>query len=188
MSSDGDVAMVWSATTSPDKIVRASVRPSGGSFSPPTDLSATRSGIYRPTVTIDEGGGATAVWTRPEAGNEIVEAAGRDAVPPGIRDLSIPDSGTVGTPVPFSCHAFRRLADRAGELLLRRRSRGGRECRLPRLLGARHLHGRGEGERRGGEPGEHRKDALDSSPDRLLDRKIAAEQKEGHCHGAGDRE
>ena len=65
MSSDGDVVMVWSATASPNKIVRASVRPSGGSFSPPTSLSATRSGIFRPTVTIDEDGSATAVWTRP---------------------------------------------------------------------------------------------------------------------------
>lgn len=106
MSSDGDVAIVWSATTSPDKIVRASVRPFGGTFSPPIGLSETGSGIYRPTVTIDEEGRATAVWTRPEAGDEIVEAAGQDGGTPGMRDLSIPDSGTVGTPVSFSVTPF----------------------------------------------------------------------------------
>jgi hypothetical protein len=106
MNAGGDAAIAWSGSVGGEDVVRASIRPDGGSFSPPLAISATGSGFFHPALALDEAGDATAVWTRSDGSNEIAQAAGYDADAPRLRDVSIPTSGTVGVPVAFSASSF----------------------------------------------------------------------------------
>ena len=55
---------------------------------------------------MDEAGDAVAAWRRDNGAKDIVQAAGYDANPPELRNLSVPATGTVGIPVSFSVEPF----------------------------------------------------------------------------------
>ncbi len=100
------VAVVWQRSNGTNEIVQASTGSAAGSFSAPVELSAAGQDALFPGVAMDGAGDATAVWKRSNGTNEIVEAAGYDVAAPVLRDLSVPSSGTVGTPVTFSVDPF----------------------------------------------------------------------------------
>jgi hypothetical protein len=102
----GNAAAVWFRTDGSNSIIQSSGRPAGGAWSAPLDLSAAEQYARAPQVAIDPQGNAAAVWYRSDGANYIVQAAGYDATPPQLRDLSIPATGTAGQPVAFSVSPF----------------------------------------------------------------------------------
>jgi hypothetical protein len=105
----GDAVAVWQDsgcdTFFPNPIVQAAVRPAGGSFGAPADVSAA--GTYYPRVAVGRAGGAVAVW-QAGLGGGIVQAAVR------------PAGGSFGVPVGLSAAGQNAYApdvavDRAGD-------------------------------------------------------------------------
>lgn len=101
---DGQVAAVWLSGELAKRVVTASVRPVGGSWNAPTDLTAPGAYANEPVVAADAHGDAVATWESGETATTI-EAAGFDGAGPELRSASIPSSGTTGTPAPFSVDA-----------------------------------------------------------------------------------
>jgi len=97
----GDAVAVWLRFDGTNNVVQAAVRPAGGSFSAPVDLSAPGQGAFGPQVAMDQAGDAVAVWERFNGANEIVQAAGYDAASPQLRGLAVPATGVAGRPVSF---------------------------------------------------------------------------------------
>jgi hypothetical protein len=105
MDESGDVVAVFRLFGTNFR-VQARSRPVGGGFSAPVNLSAAGQDAELPQVAVDEGGNAVAVWRRTNGTNIIVQAAGYDAVAPRLRNLSVPGSGSTGSPVSFSVAPF----------------------------------------------------------------------------------
>ena len=93
---------VWSGDSGTNEVSGRRSRPAGAGFLSPVNISAAGDDLFHPTPAIDASGNATAVWSRDNGANQIIQMAGFDAVPPELRNLSIPSSGTVGVPVSFS--------------------------------------------------------------------------------------
>ena len=94
---DGTAAAVWSRSDGVNTIIQAAIRPLGGSFGPPVDLSAAGRNSSEPQIAMAPDGTATAVWVRFD-GSNIVQAATR---PPGGSfgipvDLSVPGQSAYG--------------------------------------------------------------------------------------------
>lgn len=107
MNAAGDAIVAWPGQASGgESVVKAAVRAGAGSFSAPTEVSATSPDFLHPDVAIDAGGDATVIWSRSDGLNRIAQVAGYDASPPQMRGLSVPPTGTVGVPVAFSASPF----------------------------------------------------------------------------------
>ena len=104
----GRALAAWSSTSSTGPSVVEAVTRAGLSdaFTPPTPISEASEEILHPQVAIDGAGDGTAVWSRSDGTNGIVQAAGFDAYVPVLRDLAIPSTGTVGVPVSFAVSPF----------------------------------------------------------------------------------
>ena len=87
---DGTATTVWRRSNGSNFIIQAATRPPGGSFGTPVDLSEVGQNAFDPQITTAPDGTATAVWSRSNGSNTIVQAATR---PPG---------GLFGTPVDLS--------------------------------------------------------------------------------------
>ncbi|MCA1677445.1 MAG: PKD domain-containing protein, partial [Actinobacteria bacterium] len=112
----GDAVAVWERFNGSNFVVQAAVRPAGGAFSTPVDVSAAGQDAFSPQMAIDAAGDAIAVWGRSNAAtdaiavsgrsnaatNSIVQVAGYDAAGPQLRNLTIPASGVVGAPLTFA--------------------------------------------------------------------------------------
>lgn len=75
----GDAVVVWQRYDGSEEIVQAASRPAGGTWQPPTNLSAPGQDAEEPRVAIDQAGDAIAVWRRSDGSNQIIQAAGRPA-------------------------------------------------------------------------------------------------------------
>lgn len=75
----GNAVAVWDRSNGTNRIVQAAVRPAGGSWLPPQDLSAAGANADDAHVAFDPAGNAVAVWSRFDAGIDIVQAAVRPA-------------------------------------------------------------------------------------------------------------
>jgi len=75
----GDVVAVWSRFDGSNTIVQAAVRPAGGSWMPPEDLSVAGRDAEEPDVAIDAAGNAVAIWRRHDGSKYIVQTATRPA-------------------------------------------------------------------------------------------------------------
>jgi PKD domain len=106
IDSGGAATVVWRRSEGGSFLAQGSIRPPGGGFSPAFDLSAGGEDVVRPLAAMDAAGDATVVWSRSDGTSRIVQAAGYDADPPTLRDLSIPSRAMVGIPVSFSAHPF----------------------------------------------------------------------------------
>ena len=108
INASGAATVVWQRFDGSNKIAQASTSAQGAGFGPAVDLSRSGQNAVFPSVAMDGGGDATAVWSGANESNEIeiVEAAGYDADAPVLRGVSVPSSGTVGTPVSFSANPF----------------------------------------------------------------------------------
>ncbi len=87
---DGTTTAVWRRDDGTNDIIQAAIRPPGGSFGTPVDLSAAGQDANGPQVSAAPDGTTTAVWRRSNGANFIIQAATR---PPG---------GSFGTPVDLS--------------------------------------------------------------------------------------
>jgi len=86
----GDVTAIWDRSDGSNSIVQAAVRPAGGGFSAPVDLSAAGRDADLEQVAVDGAGDAVAVWRRFDGSKYIVQAAVR------------PAGGSFGAPVDLS--------------------------------------------------------------------------------------
>ncbi len=71
---DGTATVVWSRDDSSNRIAQASTRPPGGSFGNPEDLSAPGQDAFSPQITTASDGTATAVWSRSNGSNSIIQS------------------------------------------------------------------------------------------------------------------
>ncbi|HEV2728354.1 MAG TPA: PKD domain-containing protein [Solirubrobacterales bacterium] len=101
----GAVALWWRFDGSNSR-VQASVRPVGGEWSEPDDLSAEGEGAGFPDVALDAAGDAIAVFGRNGDDGLFAQATGYDFAAPQLNDLRIPAGGTAGEPVSFSVSPF----------------------------------------------------------------------------------
>ena len=90
-------------------IVQAAVRPAGGTFSAPADVSAPAGLRPMPRVAIDAAGNATVAWTQSDAAGMTVQAATR----PGDGTFSAPVN--LSTTGPTSYASQRIATNAAGE-------------------------------------------------------------------------
>lgn len=75
----GDAVVVWDRVAGLDAIVQAAVRPAGGAFSAPLDVSAAGTLSPLPRPAIDAAGNATVAWTQTTAAGSTAQAATRAA-------------------------------------------------------------------------------------------------------------
>lgn len=88
---DGEATVIWEFSCCPDQIIHASIRPSGGQFGPPLDLSGNGGEDNSAKIAYSPDGTVTVVWSRNPTGlPSFVQAATR---PPGA---------TFGEPVDLS--------------------------------------------------------------------------------------
>jgi len=78
VDAQGDAVAVWEHSNGIDYVVQASVRPAGGSWQTPVDLSESVPSQLNPRVAVDPGGEAIAVW-RLTSGGARVQASVRPA-------------------------------------------------------------------------------------------------------------
>ena len=87
---DGTTTAIWQRSNGSNFIIQAAIRPPGGTFGTPADLSVPGQNALNAEITTDPGGTTTAVWRRSNGTNQIAQAATRQ---PG---------GSFGTPVDLS--------------------------------------------------------------------------------------
>lgn len=75
MDAAGDAVVVWQRDDGANKRVQASLRPAGGAFSAPTDLSLAGRDATTPKVAMNANGDAIAVWLRSDGQNARVQVA-----------------------------------------------------------------------------------------------------------------
>ncbi|HEV7806075.1 MAG TPA: PKD domain-containing protein [Solirubrobacteraceae bacterium] len=90
MNAAGDAVVVWEFLVGQTMVVQAAVRPAGGTFAAPVNVSAAGLTGPLPRAAIDGAGSVTVVWQQAAAANAIVQAATR------------PAGGTFTTPVDLS--------------------------------------------------------------------------------------
>jgi PKD domain-containing protein len=91
LDDQGTAVLVWPGISGPNTVVQAAVRPPGGAFGPPIDLSDnSQSADSDPRVAMSRSGHAVAVWSRSDGDNDVIQASSR---PPG---------GTFGLPANLS--------------------------------------------------------------------------------------
>ena len=76
MDRQGNAVAVWQRSTGRNSIVQAAVRPAGGTWSSPQDLSSPGVIAFEPDVSV-EAGRATVVWTATQASRTVIESSSR---------------------------------------------------------------------------------------------------------------
>jgi PKD domain len=86
--------------------VQAAVRPPGGDWAEPDDLSAEGEDSGLPELGFDAAGNAVAIWGRDAGDDYVLQGAGYDFSGPRLDALQIPATGTAGEPVSFAVSPF----------------------------------------------------------------------------------
>jgi uncharacterized repeat protein (TIGR01451 family) len=76
---NGDAVAVWLLSNGTTTTVQTASRPTGGSWSSPTDLSESGQNAAQAQVAIDRAGDVIAIWERSNGTNTIIQAASRPA-------------------------------------------------------------------------------------------------------------
>jgi hypothetical protein len=108
MNPAGEAVVVWSGIDPAfgNFAIQGVTRPAGGAFSTPARVSAGGQNAFGPTVAINSAGDAFATWEGSgPGGNEVASGAALDSTPPAVSAISVPASGTAGTPVSMSASA-----------------------------------------------------------------------------------
>jgi hypothetical protein len=79
VDSQGDAVAVWQRYNGSNWIIQGAVRPAGGTWEAPVDLSATGQNALVPQVAVDAQGDAVAVWQRFNSTTNIIQGAVRPA-------------------------------------------------------------------------------------------------------------
>jgi hypothetical protein len=75
----GDAIVVWRRSNGSNYIVQAAAKPAGEAWGKPANLSEPGQEASTPQVAVDAAGDATAVWTRNNGSNYVVQAAVKPA-------------------------------------------------------------------------------------------------------------
>jgi hypothetical protein len=75
----GNAYVSWRLANGTDSLIQASVRPPGGSWSLPQDLSASGHDAFRPDLAVDAAGDSVVVWERSNGTSQLIQAAVRPA-------------------------------------------------------------------------------------------------------------
>jgi hypothetical protein len=78
----GDVIAAWTRSNGSNDVVQAAVKPAGGAWGKPANLSAAGQEASEPHVAVDTAGDATIVWRRFDGSDYIVQAAVKPAGEP----------------------------------------------------------------------------------------------------------
>ena len=89
-AADGTTTVVWQRFDGSDTVIQAATRPPGGSFGAPVNLSAPGQDAQGQQLASAADGTTTAVWSRSNGSNNIIQAATR------------PNGGSFGAPVDLS--------------------------------------------------------------------------------------
>jgi hypothetical protein len=108
VATNGAVGAVaaWQLFDGAEYRVQASVRPPGGEWSEPENLSAAGEDAGLPDLALDAAGNGIAVFGRAGDDGPFAQAAGYDFVGPRLDALQIPATGTAGEPIAFSVSPF----------------------------------------------------------------------------------
>lgn len=110
LDANAAVGVVATWTRSPSATsheVQAAVRPSGGSWSAPEEISTPAENSGLPQLGFDAEGNAIVIWGREEASNEyFLQGSGYDFTGPRLNGLQIPATGAAGHPVNFAVSPF----------------------------------------------------------------------------------
>lgn len=89
----GTTVAVWERHDARGELVEAAVRPPGGGWGAPVELSSPAENTERPEVAVDPAGDAVAVWSRHDGGEYVAQAASRPAGGSwgAPTDLSVPN-------------------------------------------------------------------------------------------------
>ncbi|QBX54465.1 PKD domain-containing protein [Nocardioides seonyuensis] len=79
IDSAGTVTAVWRRNNGVHNVIQSAVRPAGGSWSAPADLSAAGQSANTPRLAVDGQGGVTVVWYRWNGSHYLVQAVSRPA-------------------------------------------------------------------------------------------------------------
>jgi hypothetical protein len=71
----GLATAVWTAVVGINSVVQASTSDSGGTWAPPVTISEVGQDAFAPRITVDNTGLATAVWTRSDGSNNVVQGS-----------------------------------------------------------------------------------------------------------------
>jgi hypothetical protein len=78
VDSHGDAFAVWQLYNGSNEIIQGAIKPSGGTWEPPVDLSESGEDAFEPHVAVNAQGEAVAVWRRRTATGEwVLQAASR---------------------------------------------------------------------------------------------------------------
>jgi hypothetical protein len=104
----GNAVAVWKRPGTTNIPAQAAVRPVGGPWQPPTDVSASTLGVNAesPQVAIDPAGNALAVWQWNTPPNYVVQATAYDVAGPIVRAVAIPAGAFARQRLTFSLDAF----------------------------------------------------------------------------------
>ncbi len=102
----GAIAIWTRFDEGPGNSVQASVRPPGGEWSDPEDVSAEGQEAGLADLAFDPAGDSIALWGAKVTGGFIVQASGYDFFAPRLDGVLIPASGKVGEPVTFAVSPF----------------------------------------------------------------------------------
>jgi hypothetical protein len=90
----------------PKNGVQAAVRPPGGDWSTPKEISAEGENSGLPDLGFDAAGDAIAIWGRADGSEYVLQGAGYDFAAPRLDDLQVPAAGVAGGPVSFAVSPF----------------------------------------------------------------------------------
>jgi len=97
---------IWTRFDGTGNSVQASVRPPGGAWSDPEDLSTEGREAGLADLAFDLAGDAIALWGTEEGDDFVAQATGYDFVAPRLDNLLIPSTGKAGEPVGFAVSPF----------------------------------------------------------------------------------
>jgi hypothetical protein len=101
------VVATWTRDDGSGHRVQAAVRPPGGGWAAPDDLSLPGENSGLPELGFDEAGNAVAIWGREVGAHDyVLQGAGYDFTGPRLDGLQIPATGTAGAPVSFAVSPF----------------------------------------------------------------------------------
>jgi PKD domain len=102
----GNAVAVWDRISGPDSsLIESAVRPAGGSWSGPIELTAPSGFAFDPQIDLDPSGNAVAIWAHGGT-NSIIRAAALDGGAPKLQGLAFPAAGRTRSRLHFAVSAL----------------------------------------------------------------------------------
>lgn len=111
---DGNTFAVWIGfddDSTPNDVVQGVIRPAGGGWGAPQDLSGQLA--QRSELAVDPEGNALVIWNL-QGTPQVLQAAPYDATAPVLRGLSVPTNGTAGAAAGMSVNPYDLWSPLAG--------------------------------------------------------------------------